>query len=250
MHKITTLKGALCTFESAFLVNHAGVVIQAYSSPSVDQFSNNSSPFIGKRKSNEHFPSVDFDFTLLILPAPIFLSVYLPYTLPKGLRAWRECAVSREKRGKALNAWEWLEMHSKLMGDKDNVLLIFCPITLWLMCWCWGTLAGVVPAHFTWWNRPFFCQNNLGQICVCCNSYSRGISHFIITLLSRFQLMSELDGPSLYRRCVFNMFWLQLVITRVTDGELYETDFLVHAYLEHTLLSSWIIYCQEKNKDL
>lgn len=69
-------------------------------------------------------------------------------------------------------------------------------------------------------------------------SLQEGISHFIITLLSRFQLLSELDGPSLYRRCGFNMFCLQLVITQVTDGELYETDFLVNTYLEHTLLSS------------
>lgn len=178
MYKITT-KGVLCTFESAFLINHAGVVIKAYSSPSVDQFSDNSSPFIRKRKSNEfHSRSVDFDFTLLLLlllPAPIFFSLHLPSTLPKGLRAWKRMCCEKGKRAKALNAWEWLEIHSKLMGDKDNVLLIFCPITLWLMCWCWGTVAGAVPAHFTWWNRLFFCQNNLGQICVCCDSYSRGI---------------------------------------------------------------------------
>lgn len=98
VHKITTIKGVLCTFESAFLINHAGVVIQAYSSPSVDQFSDNSIPFKRKRKSNEfHFRSVDFDFTpLLLLPAPIFFTLHLP----KGLGAWKRMWVVVGKKGK------------------------------------------------------------------------------------------------------------------------------------------------------
>lgn len=114
---------------------------------------------------------------LWLHPAPPPPSTHLllppPSKRPGGMK--ENVSSSREKREKALNAWEWLEIHSKLMGDKDNVLLIFCPITLWLMCWCWEMVAGAVPAHFTWWNRLFFCQNNLGQICVCCDSYSRGI---------------------------------------------------------------------------
>lgn len=101
-----------------------------------------------------------------------------PSSSPSTLHTYISPAGMREnvmQGGGEKMAWERLEIHSKLMGDKDNVLLIFCPITLWLMHRRWGTVSGAVLAHFTWWNCLFFCQNNGGQICVCCDSYWRGI---------------------------------------------------------------------------
>lgn len=113
-----------CVFSTA-----AAVVIQAVSSPSVDPFTDNSSPFI---ENNQIF---QFSKCWLIVPSSSQHLSSSPSTFPKGLRAGKKMWCRWEK---ALNAREWLEIHSKLMGNKDNVLLIFSPITLWLMCRCWG----------------------------------------------------------------------------------------------------------------
>lgn len=46
------------------------------------------------------------------------------------------------------------------------------------------------------------------------------ISHFLITLLIRLQLLSELDGPSLWHSCVLNRFCWPSLKTQVAEGEL------------------------------
>lgn len=92
---------------------------------------------IYSKQSNDSLFQMLTDFTLL-LPTPPFFSPHLS-SRPAG----RKENVMSVGWGKAFSAWEWLEIHSKLIGNKDNVLLIFSPITLWWMFRCWvGMGAG------------------------------------------------------------------------------------------------------------
>lgn len=169
----------------------AAVVIQADSSPSVDPFPDNISPFI---ENNQIILSSK---CWLILPSSSSSSQHLsssPSTFPKGLWAGKRTWC---RWGEKRSMPRWLEIHSKLMANKDSVLLIFSPITLWWMRRCWGVVAGAAPAHFTWWNCLFCCQNNSRQICVSKEGLLEEIfSLFIITPLIRLQLLSELDALS------------------------------------------------------
>lgn len=75
-------------------------------------------------------------------------------------------------------------------------------------------------------------------------SLKERISHFIITLLIRLQLLSELVSLRLCCSRVFNMFTYH---TGSRRGAL-RNVFFVSAYLEHTLVRIEIIHCQEKNQ--